>query len=277
MSSVVRFAAVVVVYNAKCEESATCKRLLSSASENVSVFVFDNSTSDFGNREFCRKFGWNYLGGDGNYGISKAYNACLNEIKQKSKANIVCLFDDDTTVDPRYFEILSREAETHPNCDIFLPLIYCGDTLISPCRLSKSYRQLLFSSEADALSCETCDLSAINSCMAVRLSVYDDFTYDENVFLDGIDHHFMKYHLTEKKRKVCVFPCRCNHSFSGMERPNKEAAYQRFCIFAKDHAFWFRNEMRLYWLIVGKRAFRLSITYHSFSFLRAFFKFRKHF
>ena len=271
------FAALVVVYNVKCEESATCRSLLACENDAVSVFVFDNSTSDFGNRDYCEKMGWHYLGGDGNKGLPRAYNACIFKIKEEMKEGFVCLFDDDTDFDADYFSALSKSIESNPESDLFLPLIFCSGDLISPCRLTKSYRQILFSDSDEALSYNGADLSAINSCMAVRLSVYDDYSYDEAIFLDGVDHHFMMTQLLEKRSKASVFSHVCHHSFSGMERPDRDAALSRFRMFAKDHAYWFRKKPILYWRVVGKRALHLFLTYRSFVFIRDFFLLRNHF
>ncbi|MBQ8304496.1 MAG: glycosyltransferase, partial [Clostridia bacterium] len=96
--------AVVVMYNTYCQESPTCMAL--KKTEKIRVIIYDNSTRDMGNREYCESLNWVYLGGDGNKGISKAYNACIDYIKEKGIKGIICLFDDDTAVEPAYFESL---------------------------------------------------------------------------------------------------------------------------------------------------------------------------
>ena len=70
-------AAVVVLYNSTCSDSSTCKALQQTDLPGQ-VLIYDNSTRDMGNKAQCEALGWTYLGGDGNKGLSKAYNACID-------------------------------------------------------------------------------------------------------------------------------------------------------------------------------------------------------
>lgn len=259
-------AAVVVVYNTRCDESSTLKALKKLEDKSIKILVYDNSTRDFGNREYCQQHGWIYLGGEGNNGISKAYNACIEYLKAEKTEGILCLFDDDTDVDISYFDTLLKAAENSES-KIFVPLIYAAGRLISPCRLGHGHRVTMFENEAEALSYSGNDLSAINSGMAIDLSVFDGYRYDENIFLDGVDHNFMT-DMRQKGVGVTVFEYRCNHAFSGAERPSKEAAHTRFGIYSKDYAYILKDDKLSYLRLVGKRAIKLCIQYKTFAFLR---------
>ncbi len=259
-------AAVVVVYNVFCGDSPTCKALENHRDLCGTVLIFDNSTRDLGNRAWCEKRGFSYLGGEGNLGISKAYNKSLDFIREKESVEIVCLFDDDTHVNKAYFESLLLAAqEEKPS--VFLPLIYTGETLLSPCRLDDNFLVAPFSNEKEALCYTGNDLSGINTGMAIRRSVFSEYRYDENVFLDGVDHRFM---LDMRGRGVLirVFPYRCHHEFSGAERPPKKAALTRFCIYAKDYRYLLKNRPLAYLKLVGKRALRLTLQYRSLAFVK---------
>ena len=80
--------AAVVIYNRSCADSETCRAL---AGCRVPVLIYDNSTRDMGNEAWCREKGWTYLGGKGNDGISKAYNGCIDHLKQQGKQGYLCL------------------------------------------------------------------------------------------------------------------------------------------------------------------------------------------
>lgn len=260
-----RLAAIVVIYNQTCAQSLTCQNLLTMEENAPQVIVFDNSTRDFGNRVFCREVGWVYLGGEGNLGLSKAYNACIDYLKAQDFGGFVCLFDDDTVVTAEYFRAL--QSAIAAGGQLFVPLIYAGGRLLSPCRITPSHKAILFSGEETALSYQGQDLSAINSAMAMDIALFRDYRYDENIFLDGIDHtHLQK--MAEKGIRPTVLNVRFDHEFSGDEKPTRESAVFRFRLFARDYAYIFRRNKRRYWFLVGKRALHLTLQYKTFAFLK---------
>lgn len=263
------FAAVVVVYNMFCGESSTCKALAGLDMPSLSVLIYDNSTKDMGNRAYCEQKGWTYLGGNGNMGISKAYNACVDHIKANSLAGYLCLFDDDTDISPAYFEALQSGIEA--GGEIFAPLIYSAGKLLSPCRIDNGYRTSLFSDEEEAFAYAKEDITAINSGMAIALSVFDNYRYDENIFLDGVDHTFMR-DMAARGKRLHLLHYRCDHAFSGDEKPPKKSALVRFSIYAKDHKYIFRAKPAYYWFLVGKRAASLTLQYKTLDFFKTLLK-----
>lgn len=266
MAEKCRIAAAVVVYNVFCGDSPTCQALARIAErDGITVLIYDNSTRPLGNDAYCAEQGWVYLGGQGNMGISKAYNRCVEYLLRETQTDILCLFDDDTQVDAQYFACL-REAVTR-DAKIFVPLLYAGGELLSPCMIDPGHRFRRFSGEEEALRYTGDQLSAINSCMALDLSLFSDYRYDENIFLDGVDHSFIA-DMRARGEKIRVFPYRCNHGFSGMEKPSREAALNRFRIFAKDYAYILRDNRRAYRRLVGRRALRLTVQYRTLAFLR---------
>lgn len=257
--------AIVVLYNTSCSESPTC-RALQQLSLPVPVLIYDNSTRDMGNRAQCEALGWTYLGGEGNLGLSKAYNACIDYLKSQNFKGFLCLFDDDTQLTPDYFDLLFAAAENTGN-KLFVPLLYSGGTLLSPCRLSRWGVTKAFSDEISALTYEGKDLTAINSGMAIDFSLFKHYRYDENIFLDGIDHQFIR-DMVSAGQKLSAFSYRCYHAFSGNELPPKSSAVTRFRIFANDQRYILRNRKATYCFLVGKRALRLCLQYRTLEFLR---------
>ncbi len=264
------FAAAVVVYNISCENSPTCRALEKLTGQDIRVLIYDNSTADYGNKAYCERFGWTYLGGTGNNGISKAYNACIEYLLGGHETDMLCLFDDDTDLDLQYFDAL-QQARERTDGNIFVPMIFAGGKLISPCILDPGHRVRLFASQKDAAAYTGNGLTAINSCMAIDLSVFADFRYDENIFLDGVDHNFTQQML-QRGEKLHLMDYRCDHAFSGTETPPKASALVRFGIYAKDYGYILRNEKKHYLRLVGKRALHLTLQYRSFAFLKALFK-----
>ncbi len=259
-------AAIVVVYNKACRDSSTCNCLEKMKTPLSHIVIFDNSTSDYGNRSFCEQKGWCFLGGEGNLGLSKAYNRCIDFLKEQDFTGTICLFDDDTDLSEDYFSALEK-ALSEKEAKIHVPLIFSAGNLISPSILDQNHRRKLFSSPHEALSYPEKDLSAINSCMAIKMSVFENYRYDENIFLDGIDHHFLDQ-MRKNGYTASVFDYHCNHSFSGKEKPPFAAALARFRIYAKDYRYIFRDKPMAYLKLVGKRALSLCIKYKRIDFLR---------
>ena len=220
------FAAAVVVYNVACPDSPTCQALEALGDSDISVLIYDNSTADYGNRAYCESKGWVYLGGTGNVGISKAYNACVDYLLDSHETDLLCLFDDDTHLTGDYFDALRRAKEASDG-HIFVPTIFAAGNLISPCILKPGHRVIPFADPAEAAAYTGGEMSAINSCMAIDLRIFKDFRYDENIFLDGVDHNF-PCQMREKGELLHIMDYRCDHAFSGTEKPPMQSALVRF-------------------------------------------------
>lgn len=264
------FAAAVVVYNAACPDSPTCQALKALEDQDISVLIYDNSTADYGNRAYCENLGWTYLGGTGNVGISKAYNACIDYLTSGHETDVLCLFDDDTHLTGAYFDALRRAKEASDG-HIFVPMIFAAGQLISPCILQPGHRVTTFADPAEATAYTGNELSAINSCMAIDLCIFRDFRYDENIFLDGVDHYFT-CQMRQKGEKLHLIDYRCDHAFSGTEKPPVKSVLVRFGIYAKDYAYILKDNKAAYLRLVGKRALRLTAQYRTLAFLKKFFQ-----
>ena len=263
-------AAIVVVYNTFCGDSSTCQSLSSLDRANVRVVVYDNSTRDYGNQMYCSEKGWTYLGGKGNKGLSAAYNCGIGRLKQDRFAGIVCLFDDDTHLDTSYFDAVEQADWSKRN--IYVPFVFSAGQLISPCIGRKFFADCgTFRDEQQARDYAGKDLSAINSAMALHISLFDDYRYDENLFLECIDHKFLM-DMKEKGESIGFLDYRCQHSLSAHERPKKEAALSRFQIYARDYGYLLRSHPWQYIKIAGYRTQYLVRKYRSTEFLRVFLK-----
>lgn len=254
--------AVVVIYNAKCENSKTCESLL--PVQGLNVLVMDNSTADFGNSEFCRQRGWEYCSMGGNKGLSKAYNHALDALQ--GKKGLVVWFDDDTTIPGDYFEKLKKSVSDNPNTDVFVPEIYDERGLLSPCAINDYCVKRM----GDSHSFEGKILTAINTGMACSLEIFEDYRYDEGYFLDYIDHKFIR-DCRERGLSVRVFEARLQQRFSDNSHDNLEGDLVRFRIFARDFSRFCKRDLRgrMYsFFALLARAVKLGLIYKNFGFVK---------
>lgn len=254
--------AVVVVYNISCSQSKTCQCL--TEQKDINVMVMDNSTRDYQNEQYCLQQGWSYYSMQGNKGLAKAYNRVLDELDKKQ--GIVVWFDDDTIVPKGYFNELSIAVQNHPEADIFVPKIYDEKAMLSPC-LIKGYSVSRLADADDYNSLE--NLTAINTGMACRLSLFEHYRYDERYFLDCIDHAFIR-DMKKRGHNIFVFNTKLAHRFSDNIHDNKQADMTRFKIFARDFALFCSNDIAGRCFYIYKmlaRGFKLCLLHKSIAFL----------
>jgi GT2 family glycosyltransferase len=121
---------VVVVYNKYCGNSSTCIHL--DKIGGVNVVIVDNSTCEYGNLEFAAEKNWDYINMGGNLGLSKAYNKAVEYVNDSDA--FICLFDDDSELDEKYFTALREAATQDKETKIFVPATYGPRGAIFPQR-----------------------------------------------------------------------------------------------------------------------------------------------
>ncbi|MBN2922486.1 MAG: glycosyltransferase [Lactobacillus sp.] len=187
--------AVIVIYNKKVEDSITCKNILNNSDNSLGMLVVDNSTSDFGNKAYCSKKNIDYISMDGNKGLSKAYNAAVDVCKEK---DAIILFDDDTEVTEEYFEKLDDALTIYHDVDIFAPIIYGQDGVIYSPNEYNFMRSNFIKSPNQEVSQKK--FNAIASCLAIRMRVFDNYRFNEKLFVDQVDQNFF-YDQRKKNAK----------------------------------------------------------------------------
>lgn len=217
--------ALVVIYNKECKDSVACQCLRTI--ENIRVIIVDNSTIQTTNAGFAQKNDWKYVSMGGNFGLAKAYNRGIELAEVQN--SIICLFDDDTEVDKNYFEELMQKEREEPDTKLFLPLVYDEIGLLSPSVI----KGLVVSRVTDISDIEAENINGINSGMAIRRDVFNDYRYDEKYFLDYIDHAFVR----DMKSRGCVisiFEAKLRQAFFANSHSDIGAVIRRFKIFKKD-------------------------------------------
>lgn len=259
-------ASILVVYNRLLSSCEAVSGLLNAKTQ---VLVFDNSDRDYGNAAFCRDHGWEYLGGSGNAGLSKAYQACIDHLDRMRFSGLVAVFDDDTTVDSTYFDVMDRASEAHPEISLFFPMLHAGERIVSPQIIHENQRAEFFPAVEACLSYRGDEMFAFNSGMAIRSDVFRTVQYNTDLFLDGIDYDFLRKCYAQGIKSMAV-PLEMAHGFSGAQHPSADQAEARFLNYARDYAVILNENPAGYRYLVGKRALHLALIYHKWSFLRVF-------
>lgn len=107
-------------------------------------------------------------------------------------------FDDDTDVTKQYFEQLQIALDSNPDVDIFAPIIYGQDGVIySPNRYNFMRSQYIQESSQEIPQEE---FNAIASCLAIRMRVFQNYRFNEKLFVDQVDQNFF-YDQRKKNKK----------------------------------------------------------------------------
>ena len=224
---------VVVIYNTRCSDSESVTALLA---QDRKPIVIDNSIEDYGNEAFCQDNGLPYHSMGYNAGLSKAYNAALDLLE----GDYVLWMDDDTELPEKYFTQMEAYLDKYPDYDVYLPVVITETNgILSPSLLHR-YNTSRISSLTELKGHM---FSAINSGMLVRKTVYDHYRYDENLFLDCIDHDFMVHCRKERLKIRLMKGIVLTQNFSGDQKADKKSLLNRYRIFSKDFRY-FRKKNR---------------------------------
>lgn len=236
---------VVVLYNKSVNESIALKNLKMLDDRDITICVVDNSTSCYGNAEYCEDEAFYYIDMHGNKGLSKAYNAA---IKAQYGTDMFVLLDDDTEITNDYFKELKKEAFQKEDVDIFAPIIIGQDGIIySPNEYHFLKNNLILNKGKREISQDK--FNAISSCLAIRSRVFDNYEYDENLFLDLVDQYFC-LRQRQMGRKFSLLDTKIHQNFS---QRNKDIDAKKY---------WIRMKIRLkdimtYSLLMDKYRYQL--------------------
>lgn len=245
-----------VIDNIACLSEAKCSPYVKD------IVICDNSTVPNKNAERAAALGLEYIAMEGNQGLPCAYKRGV----EKSSGSVVCLFDDDSLVESRYFEAIANSFENDLDLDIALPLVISNNMVLSPCHFN-GFRSKKFENIASIHICD--DISGINSGMAIRKSVFDRVQHCQSLFLDFVDHRFI---LDAKKAelKISYIPIAILHQNYSLNSDSKNQAISRLRIFERDARVFFSDSFgkSLYGtLVCVYRRLKLCLHYHSFKFL----------
>jgi len=237
---------------------------------DLKIWVCDNTTTQWikeENKKACKEENWIYIDMKGNQGLSKAYNKALVEIPEKEW---VILFDQDTFIPEYFFIELLKSIKKSTSADLHVPYVESLGRRISP---SIIYGHII-RNKKNVKNGENSQITAINSGMAIHRSVFVDVGfYNEELFLDCIDHFFIRRYK-KKKKKLAVFNCTLQQAFSGDDHSNYIKELQRFKIFKNDFYIFCMDSVggKIYYVCkIFLRALKLSLIHKNDSFLKALF------
>lgn len=206
--------AVVLLYNTYIEDSITCKRIEETNCENLKIIIIDNSTKKLNNEEICKSKKYEYISMNGNKGLSIPYNKAIEFIKNTEEADendYVIWLDDDTELTGEYFKTLNKAIEERPKVDIFAPIVYGQDGIIYSPNDARYIKNKLIKDESEINN--IIKYNAINSCLCVKLKIYNDYRYDETLFLDQTDQNFFD-DMRERHASFCTIKTIIHQNFS---------------------------------------------------------------
>ena len=243
--------ALVVVYNKKCQDSPSLVRLLQE-NKNINIIVYDNSSIDYGNKNFCKKHGIMYYTQNKNLGLSKANNFVVNKIKKNEK-NYLLILDDDTDLPNDYFDEIYKEIQNN-TFDILLPIVMSNNQIISPCNVQFNCR---IKKVKEINTIDLKKITAINSGMVVKTSIYNTIKYNEKLFLDYVDHDFMK-NIRLTNYKIKIMNTVIYQNFSRNTKNSIESEIFRFNIYLKDFKKYCKDCNNLKFYYVSSLKYRIN-------------------
>ncbi|MFS0938293.1 glycosyltransferase [Enterococcus innesii] len=248
----IEFYPVILIYNSDIESSVSYNNL--SKIGKMCITILDNSDDENvkkNNLERSQLLDIKYIPMNGNVGLSKAYNRFLDSFKEKTENKIIIWLDDDTAISEEYFfelkEILKKKV------DIMAPIILGQDGRIWSPNSDRYIKNKQLRNVNDKVDLNR--FNAINSCTAVRSTVYKDYRYDERLFLDQVDHLFF-YEQRKLNRNFFQMGTIIKHNFAMKERnQNFNSVKRRYSIMIPDFIMYGRirkyNPILIYLKILG--------------------------
>ena len=249
---------IIVLYNMNCNDSVPYQSI--KKIKDVNLIICDNSTGINNNRNIVEEDGYTYINMCGNKGISKAYNKAI-ELIPKDKNNYICLFDDDTKMTIEYLDKVSNFIKSS-DADVFLPIVKTKERLLSPC---KFYKNKIYQ-VADIKDISLSEISAINSGMVIRSTVMKKIKYNENLFLDYVDHEFIR-DVKDRGFKIKIMNDVILYQNFSMEENNYESAYNRLCIMNNDLKEFYKNDYFSYFKQIIAYKLVMIRKYHKLKFM----------
>ena len=247
--------ALIVIYNKSIKESITYNCIKNF--EKLNVIIFDNSERDYGNSSYAKENGIVYYTQNKNIGLSKAYNYVINKLNLSDNDYIIIL-DDDSEISTEYYNEAISVIKNN-QYDIILPIVYSENQIISPSNVQFGCRVKLVKKISKI---EFSRITAINSGMIVSARVYKNVRYDEELFLDYVDHTFM-HEVRTKKYSISIMESRINQNYSRNQKQSIDSVKHRYKIFKKDFFVYCRKcrKVIFYFLSITKLQFKYLIKY----------------
>lgn len=250
---------IIVVYNKHVDDSVTYQCL--KKEKNLKVIVCDNSTKDYNNQATVESDGCIYIDMAGNAGLSKAYNRAIDKIFSvyPDSQGYIMLYDDDTFIPEDYF-IKMKKALSRKKADIYLPIVKDEIGILSPSMMKKYYCHRAVG--GNVWKIKPSEICGINSGMVISKDIFDNYRYNEEIFLDYVDHNFIR-DMRRYHKKIEIVKTYLQQSFSSnIYDLDKELV--RLAIFEKDINVFYKKGLgnRLFFhYTMMRRRMKLALKY----------------
>lgn len=262
MQDMKRITIVLVIYNTKINESLSYEYFHKNICDEDKLCIFDNSV-DTSCQLFNSSYSYNknelYLSSGRNEGLSKAYNTVIQNI-EKDSDNWIIISDQDTSYPENYISVVKNNIN-NTNAYVLCPIINDKLGILSPCKSSWRGFSHIFDIDTNRLD----KYSYINSGMVINSTVFSNIKYDENLFLDFIDHDFILQLKQNELAKIQLLEnIKLFQNFSGAQINTKEQDFLRFQLFVTDGKYYYKkwnkkNPFKSY--LLYKRCLKLIINY----------------
>jgi GT2 family glycosyltransferase len=268
--------AVVVIYNAKIEESKTLISLAKSLalnSKTMDLIVYDNSLQPcFENSSsfVVGFFNIHYVHDPSNPGVSKAYNFSAH-YAQKLKKRWILLLDQDTIFPIDAISSYISGIQSHPDIKLFTPILKLSDdTIISPSnyRFKRGFALKNISPGLHSLK----NISPLNSGMLINIDAFTSVGgYNEKVKLDFSDFQFIE-RFKKWFDQFYVLNVICLHDFSNEETSSVKLnnRFRFYCEGAKNSERGSFGDRFIYFMVVLLRATKLVYRTKNIVFYKTF-------
>lgn len=235
-----KVACLIVLYNKLIKDSQAYETLKNTY---LDLFFIDNSDQEIyvkNNQEFANNYNLHYYSMHGNIGLSKAYNFFVKEAKCLGY-DYILISDDDTLYTQEFLDELQDNLSK--DYDVILPIIRDNilGHLVSPAvRQRKISKAIIGKPEGDFNV-----IGAFNSGMCVNLRCYDNWQYNENVFLYFVDIDFCDNNLVKNKLKTHVLDCEIRQNCSSSE-PFSDQSLKRLYMVLDDAKKFYPSKFKYF-------------------------------
>jgi len=217
---------VIVIYKEKLMDSNSYKSLISNY-PYMPLFIYDNSpVAQHSQSEFKQNV--KYISDISNVGLSYAYNCAAEYAKEKGYEWIL-LLDQDTLFCGNIIEMFKMAIQGNPGVNIFAPIIFSGNLLISPAKIN-IFRKLR---KPITGLLPLLEYNVINSGMLVNVEAMQSVGgYNEDVWLDHSDYEFLNRMRKGGYLNLFIIDGICYQSFSDhIQTPQQKLdRYAIFCM-----------------------------------------------
>lgn len=263
-----KFLITVVIYNKSPRNSSTITSLSEigyDLKKYLRCIVWDNSKNEFNSSQKEEldsllhdiNHEYRHNGGE-NKPLSRIYNESIKELDDNE---FLMILDDDSVFDSALFQKCINAIETNQNIDLFLPVIYNNDTIVSPAIMRGFKGHYIKKIKTGIVDCK--NMTAINSGMIIKGAyLKNEFEgYDERIKFYFTDNDFMsKYTATHKT--LFVLDYKMHHTLNFYQRGESfEKKKNRFRDLRRSYLILMRRKGLLTYLLTQIYLFVYSIKF----------------